>query len=270
MVGRFVVFVWLGFASVAQGQEFWKSWFERSDESKASQPHWMTPLVTVTPRLEQEFRTDFLIQQTPGGDLVNLGNGKGLEFIPEGHVQLLVTIPPYLLHNNSNVQDGFGDVTFFGKYRFVARGERSGNYILTTFLSATVPTGSHTNGARGGLITPTIAAGKGWHDWDVQSTFGVVLPISKTEVIGRALVLNGTIQYNLARKLWPELEVNSTFWEGGANDGRKQVFLTPGLILGRFKVRGRVLTSFGGGFQIAVTHYHTNNHAGLLTLRFPF
>jgi hypothetical protein len=31
--------------------------------TQAAQPHWMTPLVTVTPRLEQEFRWDFYDQQ---------------------------------------------------------------------------------------------------------------------------------------------------------------------------------------------------------------
>src|SRR5579859_249829 len=35
---------------------YFDNWFVRSDAAKASQPHWMTPLVTVTPRLEQEVR----------------------------------------------------------------------------------------------------------------------------------------------------------------------------------------------------------------------
>jgi hypothetical protein len=26
----------------------------------------------------------------------------------------------------------------------------------------------------------------------------------------------------------------------------------------------------GGGFQIAATHFHTNNHNGILSLRLPF
>jgi hypothetical protein len=42
-------------------------WFRRSDRAKADQPHWMTPLVTITPRLEQEFRTDFVAEQTSAG-----------------------------------------------------------------------------------------------------------------------------------------------------------------------------------------------------------
>ena len=32
------------------------NWFATSDAAKEAQPHWMTPVVTVTPRLEQEIR----------------------------------------------------------------------------------------------------------------------------------------------------------------------------------------------------------------------
>ncbi len=34
----------------------------RVSATQAEQPHWITPLVTVTPRLEQEIRTDFVHQ----------------------------------------------------------------------------------------------------------------------------------------------------------------------------------------------------------------
>jgi len=69
---------------------FFSGWLQRSDQAKADQPHWMTPLATVTPRLEQGFRTDFLVEQMPtGDDLVNFGNTKGLELIPYERVELL-------------------------------------------------------------------------------------------------------------------------------------------------------------------------------------
>jgi hypothetical protein len=42
------------------------------------------------------------------------------------------------------------------------------------------------------------------------------------------------------------------------------------VILGRFEIRGRLLMSVGGGFQIATTRYHTYNHAAVFTVRFPF
>jgi hypothetical protein len=170
---------------------FLSGWLDRSDRAKAGQPRWMTPLVTVTPRLEQEFRTDFLIQQMSSGDeLVNLGNGKGLELIPNERVELLFNVPPYLQHNNPGIHDGVGDVSFVGKYRLLAADEEAGDYILTVFLGGTIPTGSYTNGARGGVLTPTIAGGKGWGRFDVQSTFGAGLPTSHVDVIGHAMASN--------------------------------------------------------------------------------
>lgn len=244
---------------------------KRSDQAKADQPHWMTPLVTVTPRLEQEFRTDFLAQQLPAGDsLVNLGNGKGLELIPCERVELLLNVPPYLERENPAIPDGFGDVSFVGKYRVVSANEQTGNYILTFFLGGSLPTGSHTNGARGGILTPTIAGGKGWGRFDVQSTFGAGLPLSHADTIGHALAWNTAFQYDVFEKLWPTFEVNSTFWKDGALNGKQQTFLTPGLILGRFKLHGHLMMAVGAGFQVAATHYHAYNHALIFTIRFPF
>lgn len=250
---------------------FFDHWFERSDRAKAGQPSWMTPLATVTPRLEQEFRSDFFVQQTPAGDeVVNYGGGKGLELIPNERVELLFNVQPYLQHNNPNVRDGFGDVSFVGKYRLLSRSEEHGNYIVTAFLGASLPTGSYSNGARSGFITPTIAAGKGWGNFDVQSTLSAGLPTSHVDTIGRAMASNTAFQYHLLEKLWPEVEINATFWHGGVQDGEKQAFITPGLVLGRFRLHRRLVMAFGAGFQIALTHYHNYDHAGIFTVRFPF
>jgi hypothetical protein len=262
----------LFFCCILNAQDgFIDDWFQRSDQAKADQPHWMTPLATVTPRLEQEFRTDFLVEPMPSGDnLVNFDNGKGLELIPSERVELLFNAPPYIEHNNPKILDGFGDVSFVGKFRVLAANEQSGNYILTFFLGGTIPTGEHTNGAKGAVITPTIAAGKGWGHFDVQSTFSGGLPVSHEDTIGHALAWNTTFQYHAGQKFWPELEVNSTFWDDGTLHGKKQTFLTPGLILGRFKLHGHLLVAVGAGFQIAVTEYHQYNHAPVFTLRLPF
>jgi hypothetical protein len=258
-----------GYVAFAQ-DESPSNWFARSDHAKADQPHWMTPVVTVTPRLEQEFRTDLVLERTAtGSELANFGNTKGLELIPTEHLELILNVPPYLKHNQPGAHDGFGDVAFLAKYRLASANDRHGNYIVSLFLGANAPTGSYTNGARSGIITPTIAAGKGWGNFDVQTTFGIALPTSHGATIGHPIAFNTAFQYRLG-KLWPEFELNSTFWNDGAQRGKKQTFLTPGLILGRFKVHGRVLAALGAGFQVAATRYHTYNHAFILTFRFPF
>src|SRR5260370_41629782 len=66
-------------ASLCVQGSFFGDWFQRSDQAKADQRHCITPVATVTPRLEQEFRTDFLVDQMPTRDsLVSFGGSKGL------------------------------------------------------------------------------------------------------------------------------------------------------------------------------------------------
>jgi len=59
--------------------------------------------------------------------------------------------------------------------------------------------------------------------------------------------------------------------------GLNQVFLTPGLVIGRFPLADHLLFAFGAGYQFAVTpDFGPNpltaayNHAWLLTSRFNF
>jgi hypothetical protein len=65
------------------------------------------------------------------------------------------------------------------------------------------------------VITPTIAYGKGFGNFDLQGTFGVGLPTADTNLLGRNYAWNNTFQYRIFRKLWPEVELNSTFLSGG-------------------------------------------------------
>ena len=252
-------------------EDYFAEWFHRVDKTQAEQPHWVTPLATTTPRLEEEFRYDQLWQVNPAGVTTdNYDGGKGLELIPFEKVEVILNMPPYLAHNNPKVRDGFGDVAFLVKYRLLSANEESGNYILTAFLGWSLPSGSYSNGALHAIITPTIAYGKGFRRFDEQGTFGIGLPVADTNLIGRTFAWNNTFQYHLLRKLWPEVELNSTFFQDGKNDGNKQNFVTPGLVIGRFHLGSRVGFTFGGGFQIATTHFHTNNHNGILSIRFPF
>lgn len=247
-----------------------QSWLERVSATQAAQPHWVTPVATVTPRLEQEFRFDVLHQETPTGNVTNLDGGKGLELIPTWHTELLINLPPYLLHSNPKTLDGWGDVSFTAKWRFYARNEKKGNAILTGFLGGSIPTGQYKNGSISAVVTPTLAGGKGWGPFDIQATLGGTLPVNSVNKLGRTIVSNTAFQVHTLKKLWPEVEINSTFWEGGTNDGKKQTLITPGLNLARFPIHKRVAFVCGAGFQIAATHYNQYNHAFIGTLRLPF
>lgn len=251
--------------------QFIEDWQERVSRTQAEQPHWITPLVTVTPRLEQEFRFDVLRQLTPSGELVNLGAGKGLELIPTRNIEIIIAAPPaYLIHNNSGMKDGFGDESFLLKYRLASGNEEHGKYILTFFLGGSIPTGSYRNGSVAAVVTPTIAAGKGFGRFSVQSTLGVGLPVDSVNRLGHAVTWNTAFQHHARRFLWPELEVNSIFNEGGTSDGKKQTFLTPGLVVGRIPLHNRLGLTFGTGMQIAATHFHTFDHNLIFTARLPF
>jgi hypothetical protein len=277
----------IGIAGVAiqlsgQTGAFVQRYQDRVSATQAEQPHWVTPLVTVTPRLEQEFRSDFVHQYNTRGFAVwNYGNGKGLELIPERHTEIIVNVPPFFNRSNGE-SDGFGDISFLGKERFFARNEEHGNAIVTAFLAGSIPTGKNGNGSCCAVVTPTLAVGKGFGLLALTSTAGGSLPVSNAIGLGHSVTWNNVVQYRaaksgMARFFWPEFETNSTFYKGGSNDGKAATFGTPGLIVGRIPLSrgaagrpGRLGLTFGAGQQIALTHFHTYNHATVLTMRLPF
>jgi len=166
-------------------QSLLDDYFTRIAKQQAEQPHWITPVVTVTPRLEQEIRYDIFWQgHADGTTTENYGGSKGLELIPAKNIEVIIGIPPYLVHNERRVKDGWGDEAFLVKYRIVSRNEEHGNYILTAFLGASVPTGTYKNGAPHAVITPTLAFGKGWGNFDIVTTAGIQLPTSDSQKLG--------------------------------------------------------------------------------------
>ena len=96
--------------------------------------------------------------------------------------------------------------------------------------------------------------------WDIQSTIGANLPTSGTNLLGRAIVFNTAIDYRIKGKIWPMIEQNSTFWSGGTLGGKRQVFFTPGVVVGAFPLAERLHFALGGGMQIAVSQFHQYNH----------
>ena len=255
----------------AQGHRLYRAWRQMADREEATEPNWLSPLATTSGRIKDELRYDIWRQATPtGGTISTFAGGKGLEFIAAPHVQLLLGIPSYLDHSAGKSPDGFGDLPLMIKIRLASANVDDGNYLVTFLLSATAPTGPQPNGAGAAVLTPTLALGKGWGHFDVQTTFGANLPAADTQRLGKQLLWNTTLQYRAGWKLWPELETNATFFEQGPNAGRTQTFLTPGLGFGRVRLARGLRFSVAGGRQFALTHFHTYDHRWMLSVRFPF
>ncbi|MFZ0761075.1 MAG: hypothetical protein WAM69_14095, partial [Candidatus Sulfotelmatobacter sp.] len=199
----------------------------------------------------------------------NYGVSKGLEIIPEKNFEVIIAVPAYVV-NNPDSKNGFGDWQYLVKYRIAAGNEEHGNYILTAFFQESLPTGQYEQGALNPVITPTIAYGKGFRNFDAQGTLGISMPTGNEATIGRNLAWNNTFQYRILKKIWPETEVNFTHYYQGEHGGNTSVYLTPGLVLGRIHLWQHLGLTVGGGFEIAVTSFHPTNHIPILSVRFPF
>jgi hypothetical protein len=272
-------------------------WLDMVTATQNAQPHWMTPLVTVTPRLEQEYRFDFYDQQnaaagSPNGNgqhFFNYGGAKGLEIIPAYNWEVILAPPPYETASGpKGSAEGWGDwPAFLLKYRFIAANEQNGNYILTAFLQTSDPLGTPGRISNNVLyIAPTIAGGIGWGDFDIQMTFSEQFPVAGIAANGKTASVNYTnygdpilwntaFQYHWMQYFWPELEVNYEYWPNGEHSGLSQVLLTPGLILGRFKIgmdspTRPVNLIIGAGYQVAVTPNPVIQNNVVVTARVTF
>jgi len=252
-------------------------WSARTNAIQSRQPAWAVPLVTTYTGLFQVVRTDILRQTTPTlTHTWNFDNSKGVNVILSNRTEVAVNLPPYIQHN-STTKDGAGDMSFLGKLRIASGNAQHGNYTFCILAIATIPTGSYKNGSTDASIAPTLGAGKGFGRFDVQSTLGATLPTGNPAMntAGRPIVWNTAAQYHIRKIFWPEVESNATFYKGGANDGKMQEFLTPGLLIGRCALhsdnpRSRPGLAFGAGMQIATSHYHTYNHGLVLTARWIY
>jgi hypothetical protein len=276
LIGAVLLLILSSAASLEAQDNFFARWEKRTTETQSKQPSWSVPLVAPYPMLIQVFRSDFTRQVTPTlTDTWNYGASRGLNLVPGFNSEFDFYYPPYIQHNAKGVKDGFGDVGFLGKYRFLSANEKNGNYMLSAQVVATIPTGSYSNGSTDASVSPTLLGGKGFGNFDVISSLGGTLPTGDTIKLGRSVAWNTTAQYRLHKYIWPEVEDNATFYYGGKNDGKMQNLLTPGVTFSKFKFRPQVPSSraaiaFGGGEQIATSHFHTYNHNLVLTGRLIF
>jgi hypothetical protein len=252
---------------------YFTDWFPRATRIQSEQPHWVTPIATVTPRLEQELRYDQSWERLPNSHMIyNYGSGKGVELIPFDPVEVIIGIPAYEVENTTPKKWGWADETFLVKYRIASGNEQNGNYILTAFMGLSVPSGSDDFSAHHFIFTPTIAGGKGWGNFDVQSTLGFSIPDNGFVHTGSGtpLVSNTTLQYRVFKYFWPEVEANYTWWASGEHEGLSQLLITPGLVVGRIPIHDRVGLTVGLGCQFAVTDHATIDHNLILSVRVPF
>ncbi len=259
---------------------YFRNWFALVDEEREEQPNWVAPIVTATPRLEEQVREDFIWQKGLNGRyLTNYGAQKGLELIPTENTEVIIGIPTYQVLRTPQKpfeEVGLADMNFLLKYRFLAASEERGNYILTGFLGMTIPTGVNAFTTHQVVYTPTLAAGKGWGTrsvgFDIQSTVSASMPDGHEKAIGVPIVWNTALQLYGFTYLWPEFEFNYTHWIDGpiTTKGKNQLAVTPGLVLGRFPIWDRVRALVGLGYQTPITSFRTQDHTWLLTIRFPF
>jgi hypothetical protein len=256
---------------------FYARFSARTNATQAKQPAWAVPLVTTYTGLFQVVRTDIVRQIAPARtDTWNIDNSKGVAFIPGANIEVDINLPPYIKHNTTAV-DGWGDFSFLTKYRIASGNVKHGTYTLSAWALTTVPTGQAKNGSTNASVQPNIGAGKGFGNFDVQTTLGATLPTGTpaTTTSGRPILWNTVAQYKVGKLFWPELESNATFYKGGTNDGKTQEFITPGLIIGKCGLhpgdkKSRPGLAFGGGMQIATSHFHSYNHSLILTGRWIF
>jgi len=257
--------------TATHSQDDWVSrWLRMVDKTRAEQPHYVAGLITTHVLLVQQFRFDSYFQQAAGIWTDEYGGGKGLEIIPNTRMEVQVGIPPYFSHGAPNVPDSFGDVSIFVKFRAFSAPEGKGDYFLGFFLGGVFPSATPPNGLAHTVWSPMIAAAKGWGFFDVQSTLSGNLPQSGTNVLGRQILFNNTLQFKVASIFWPEVETNSTFFVDGPLSGNKETFLTPSLITGPFQIAERLHFAAGLGVQIAASHFHRYDHRLIWTMRFPF
>jgi hypothetical protein len=258
-------------SSAGLDQKDWvHRWMRTVDQARASQPHYVAPLITTHVVLVEQYRFDSSWQtNSNGAGTANYGNSRGLEIIPNSRMEVQIAPPPYIVHSD-NTADGFGDVSMFAKFRAFSAPEGKGDYFVGLFFGALFPTGNRPNGTGHTVLSPMLAMAKGWGTFSIQNTLSGNLPTSGTNQLGRAFLWNTAFQYGIKGKAWPMIEQNSTFYFDGPLSGKKQTFLTPGVVFGPFQIAERLHFAVGAGVQIAVTQFHTYDHHWVWTMRFPF
>jgi hypothetical protein len=190
-----------------------------------------------------------------GARLLNLGSSKGLFLVPtKTNEEVDIGLPTYRERYGAQPAAGLADWQFLlVKQRLFSANAQEGNYVVTAALAAQAPTGAAPFTHNAFVITPTLAAGKGFGNLNIQADTSLVKPTTHADTLGTAWRTNVAFQYQLDEIFWPEFEVNWAHWfDGTQRGGLDEVFLTVGALFGPFPIGGRAALVVGGGFQFAV------------------
>jgi hypothetical protein len=236
---------------------FLAGWDATATAARVQQPGWSSPIATTTGLLEQRFRFDVEDEHSSNGTGTTiLDGGKGLDLIVSDSNEIQIALAPYEFRSGTSTSPGhtgFGDWAFLRlEQRLASSPEDQDDYVLSAWLQIQAPIGiaAFTNGSW--TFQPTLGFGKGWGPFDIQGTVAGVIPTQNVAVLGRQFQSNTALQYHLGKIFWPELEVNWTYYPDGQRAGLNQIFLTPGLTIGRFHLSDATTFTTGLGYQIAM------------------
>ena len=264
--------------------EYFDHWEDRVDAAKSSQPNWSSPIVTTTSTLEERFRFDTQYQGSGNGTKTwDLDGGKGVDLIVSDTTELQVAAAPYYVRNsdqkyNKGALSGFADWPVFRvKERLLSSPSDQGDYVVSAWLQVQDAAGIKPLTNNSFTLLPTIGFGKGWGRFVIQGTIGATIPTNHESKLGTQISNNMAFQYHVGRYFWPQIESNVTYWTDGQRGRKTQLYLTPGLVVGRFNLNNHLKFTAGLGYQVAVSpHYQASpllpayNRAWILSLRLGF
>ena len=244
-------------AQVGGLEEYFDNYWQMVATAKSEQPDWSSPVITTTALLEERARFDTQFQHAGNNtDTINLDGGKGVNFIVAPTEELQVQLPPYVVRTAPKASSevyGWNDWTPLRfKQRLLSSPEDAGNYVVSAWLNVGVPVGVSKLTNHAVTLQPTLGFGKGWGPFDIQGTVGWIIPVTYEGKLGEQFQGNLAFQYHVLHYFWPQLEVNYTEYPNGQRAGLNQVFLTPGLVVGRFPLTKDLKLTVGVGYQVAV------------------
>ncbi len=238
----------------AAAEQTLDTWQAQVAAVRAGQPDWSSPLVTTSALLEQRVRFDTQFQHAESGaTTVNLDGGKGVDLIVAEQTELQIAAAPYVIRTGTGALSGIGDWPAVRlKQRLASSPRDDGNYVVSAWLQAQAPVGiapltNHTL-----TFLPTLGMGKGWGPVVIQGTLGMVIPTARQDVLGVQIAANVAVQLLLLKVFWPQVELNATQYRGGQRDGKRQLYVTPGVVVGRYALTDRLTATLGAGYQIAL------------------